>query len=116
MRSEDKTGTATTIEEYLSLMKRSFLPDRTSDKHAVFQYVFSGRCAGICHAIVDRGKLRTGAGPHPAPTATVCVDFDLWMRILSYETDGLLAYQNGEYSVTGDVETLMEGDTWFRHG
>lgn len=106
---------AMTIEDYLRLMEQSFLPERTLDKHAVFQYVFSGSNTGICHAVIDRGTLRTGLGPHPAPTATVCVDFDLWMRILSYETDGLLAYQEGAYSVIGDGETLMEGDTWFRH-
>ncbi len=103
-----------TIENYLRVMEQSFIPERARDKCAVFQYVFSGSCAGVCHAVVDRGTLRTGLGPHPAPTATVCVDFDLWLRILSYQADGLLAYQDGSYSVIGDVEALMEGDTWFR--
>lgn len=105
---------AMTIAGYLAMMERTFVPERANDKHAVFQYVFSGRESGICHAVVDGGTLRTGMGPHPAPTATVCVDFDLWMRILSYKTDGLLAYQDGAYTVMGEVETLMEGDTWFR--
>lgn len=103
-----------TIADYLHMMERTFVPERADGKHVVFQYVFSGRESGICHAAIDCSTLRTGMGPHPAPTATVCVDFDLWMRILSYKTDGLLAYQDGAYSVIGDVETLMEGDTWFR--
>lgn len=105
---------AMTIEEYLRLMEQSFLSERTRDKRVVFQYVFSGSNTGVCHAVIDRGTLCTGMGPHPAPTATVCVDFDLWMRILAYQMDGLLAYQDGLYSVAGDVEVLMEGDTWFR--
>lgn len=114
MRRVREVFVAMTIEQYLRLMQHSFVPERTLDKRAVFQYVFSGSNSGICHAVVDRGTLRTGMGPHPAPTATVCVDFDLWMRILSYQLDGLLAYQDGRYNVTGDVDTLMEGDTWFR--
>lgn len=95
-------------------MEQSFIPERTRDARVVFQYVFSGSNTGVCHAVVERGALRTSMGPHPAPTATVCVDFDLWMRILSYQTDGLLAYQDGLYSVASDVDALMEGDTWFR--
>ena len=106
---------AMTIEEYLRLMEQSFISERTRDKRVVFQYVFSGSNIGVCHAVIDRGTLCTGMGPHPVPTATVCVDFDLWMRILAYQLDGLLAYQDGLYSVAGDVEALMEGDTWFRH-
>ena len=103
-----------TIDDYLREMRQSFIPQRALGKHVVLQYVFSGSNSGVCHAVIDQGVLRTGLGPHPAPTATVCVDFDLWMRILSYEMDGLLAYQDGAYSIMGDAETLMESDTWFR--
>lgn len=114
MRLDEEMVAAMTIDDYLRIMERSFVPERAAGKCVVFQYVFSGSNAGVCHAVIAGGAVRTGMGPHPAPTATVCVDFDLWMRILSYETDGLLAYQDGAYSVIGDVETLMEGDMWFR--
>lgn len=102
-----------TIEQYLNNMQASFAPERTRGKHAIFQYVFSGSQAGSCYAIVEDGTLHVGAGAHPAPTTTVTTDFDLWIRVMSYQEDPLLAYQDGRYTVTGDIETLLESDSWF---
>ncbi len=101
------------LNEYVAGLERTFSPEKTEGAHAVLQYVFSGRVPGACYAEIADGTLRTGEGYHPAPTVTVRADFDLWQRIITYRMDGLLAYQNGEYAVEGDVETLMLSDTWF---
>ena len=103
-----------TIDDYLTMMRESFQPDRARDACAVFQYEFTGSQDGICHVVVDAGELRAARGSHPNPTATVRTDFDLWLRILAYEADALLLYQGGVYDATGDVETLMIADTWFK--
>jgi hypothetical protein len=104
----------TIIEEYLAAMQAAFLPEKARGAHAVLQYHFTGSQSGGCYAVIEDGTLRVGRGTHPAPTAAVTVDFDLWMRILSYEVDGLLAAEDGLYTATGDLETLMISDTWFR--
>lgn len=104
---------AMTIEAYLRTMQATFSPERARGRHAVLQYYFTGSQEGACYAVVEDGTLRVGQGEHPAPTAAISADFDLWMRILAYEEDGLLSYQDGKYTVTGDVETLMESDAWF---
>jgi hypothetical protein len=102
------------IDEYLSAMQASFVPDKARDAHAVLQYTFSGSQIGGCYAVIEDGTLHVACGTHPAPTATVTVDFDLWVRILAYEVDGLLALEDGLYTASGDLETLMISDTWFR--
>jgi hypothetical protein len=102
-----------TIDDYMRMARRSFLPERARGRRAVLQYHFSGRVADSCYAQIEDGVLFVAQGTHPSPTTTVRVDFDLWLRILSYEVDGLMAYQAGEYQVEGDLETLMESDTWF---
>lgn len=102
-----------TIELYLNSMRVAFAPERTRGKHAIFQYVFTGSQTGSCYAIVENGTLNVGTGSHPAPTITVTTDFDLWMRIMTYQEDPLLAYQDARYTVAGDVETLLESDSWF---
>jgi len=102
-----------TIEEYLRAMETNFSPERTYGKSAVIQYQFTGSQTGTCHAIIENGTLHTAQGPHPAPTATVISDFDVWMRVMAYRQDPLLAYQEGCYQVVGDLETLMESDSWF---
>jgi hypothetical protein len=98
----------------MRVMRQSFLPERARGRSVVLQYHFSGRVTESCYAEVKDGALLVAQGAHPGPSAAVRVDFDLWLRILNYEVDGLMAYQAGQYQVEGDLETLMESDTWFR--
>jgi hypothetical protein len=79
----------------------------------VIQYEVTGRQSGICHAVIADGTLTVAEGAHPEPTAVVMVDFDLWLAILAYQVDGLLAYQEGRYTARGDFETLMDSNVWF---
>jgi hypothetical protein len=95
-------------------MRQTFVPERARGAHAVLQYQFTGRENGGCYAVVEDATIAVARGTHPAPTASVTVDFDLWLRILLYEVDGLLALQEGQYTATGDLETLMISDTWFK--
>jgi hypothetical protein len=104
----------TTIDEYMDAMRQTFVPERARAAHVVLQYHFTGRECGACYAVIADGTIAVARGTHPAPTATVTVDFDLWLRILVYQIDGLLAYQEGRYTITGDIETLMISDTWFK--
>lgn len=102
-----------TIAEYLRGLEETFSPPRAAGRRAVLQYVFSGSQSGVCHAVIEGGAIRVAAGPHPAPTATVETDFDLWMRVMAYQEDALLAYQAGRFRVVGDGDLLMEADSWF---
>src|SRR5689334_13431790 len=102
-----------TIDDYLRMMQATFSADRTQGKYAVLQYRFSGAQEGVCHAVVEHGTIRVCRGEHPAPTAEVRCDFQFWMRILAYQEEPLLAYQDGKYAVAGDLETLMDSDAWF---
>lgn len=106
MRSE-------TIADYLRGMETTFSAEKAGAACAVLQYEFTGRVEGICHAIIEGGAIRTALGAHPSPTAAVRVDFDLWLRILSHDVDGLIAWQEGQYQISGDPFTLMDADTWF---
>lgn len=102
-----------TIDDYLRALKTSFQPAAAGDRSAVLQYEFSGREQGVCHVVIAAGDIQVARGPHPAPTVVVKADFDLWLRIISYDLDGLLAYQDGLYAVEGDYLTLMDADLWF---
>jgi len=102
-----------TLEDYLRAMQSVFVPERARCKRAVLQYVFSGSISGACYAVIEDGALQVAEGTHPSPTATVETDFALWLEVVDYRIDGLMAYQEGRFHVIGDIETLMEADTWF---
>lgn len=107
------TVTISSIDDYLRALKASFIPAAAGDRSMVLQYEFTGREQGVCHAVIAGGAIEVARGSHPAPTVVVRSDFDLWLRIVTHDLDGLMAYQDGLYTVQGDMIDLMDADLWF---
>lgn len=101
------------IDDYLSALQASFKSEAAGDRSMVLQYEFSGRVQGVCHVVIAGGAIQTGRGPHPSPEVIVRSDFDLWLRIATHDVDGLMAYQDGLYTIVGDIVLLMDADLWF---
>src|SRR5579883_2545163 len=95
---------STSIDQFVAELERSFAPERAQGTQAVLQYHFTGDVTGACYAIVANGALTAAPGEHPAPGATIQADFALWQRILAHEVDRLMAYQEGQYIIHGNVE------------
>lgn len=102
------------LTSYMDALRAAFDAERAGDRRATLQYVFSGTVNGACYAVVADGTLEVVEGRHPAPTATATSDFDLWVRLIAYHLDPLIAYQEGLYRIDGDVEMMIESDSWFR--
>ncbi len=98
----------------MALARDSFDPERAAGRNVSLQYVFTGSVTGACSIVIRDGILVVAEGHCAAPTATVTSDFDLWLRVVSYDLDPLMAYQDGHFTVDGDLETLLESDAWFR--
>ncbi len=101
------------IDAYLGVLRATFSAERAKDRAIVVQMQFTGRVVGDCYFSIEHGALDAARGVHPLPTATVATDFDLWMLVVSYHEDALLAYQDGKFTVEGDVGALLESDAWF---
>lgn len=107
------TLASATIDEYLSRLRETFRPERSEGRRAVVQYEFTGREAGNCHMVIADGTIIVERGTFPNPDVTVKVDFDTWLRIVTYQIDPLIAGQDGLFAVDGDAMLLMESDMWF---
>lgn len=114
MSADTPTGAYDDLPGYIAALRATFDPAAAAGRTFTIQYVFTGRESGVCHACISNGALTAAIGPAPAPDVTVTVDFDLWRRILAHQVDALLAWQEGLFTVTGDMETLIETDLWFR--
>ncbi len=99
---------------YMDAMRASFDSARAGGRNVSFQYNFTGAVSGSCYAIIADGAIQVAEGRHAAPNATVTSDFDLWLRIITYHLDMLMAYQEGMFTIEGDVESVLESDAWFR--
>jgi hypothetical protein len=102
------------LQGYMAALEASFDAERACSRPITVQYLFTGAVNGACHAVLANGALAVAEGIHPAPTVTVTSDFDLWNRIVTYEIDPLMAWQDGLYQAEGDLEALIELDACFR--
>jgi putative sterol carrier protein len=102
------------LQGYMDALCASFVAERAAGRSVTLQYIFSGSVTGACYAVIADGAMTVAEGRHPAPTASVMADFDLWLRIIAYHLDPLMAYQEGLFAIEGDMETLLESDAWFR--
>jgi putative sterol carrier protein len=114
MSPENTPASYDDLPGYIAVLRATFDAAATGGRGFVIQYDFTGRVAGVCHATIASGALSVALGPAPAPDVIVTADFDLWRRVLAHQVDGLMAWQEGLFTVTGDMETLMESDLWFR--
>lgn len=101
------------VREYVDALRGSFDPSRAVGQTATVQYIFTGAVTGACYMRVVDGALTVGEGQTPNPTVTVTSDFTTWMRVVNYDHDPLLAWQEGLYTVDGSMEQLIECDAWF---
>ncbi len=102
------------LQGYMAALKASFDAERVCPRPITIQYRFTGAVNGACYAVMANGALAVAEGIHPAPTVSVTTDFDLWNRIVTYEIDPLMAWQDGLYQAEGDLEALIEIDAYFR--
>ncbi len=102
------------LQGYMDALKSSFDAERACSRPVTVQYFFTGAINGACHVVMANGALTVAEGIHPAPTVSVTSDFDLWTRIVTYEIEPLMAWQEGLYQVDGDIEALIEIDACFR--
>ncbi len=102
------------LEGYMDALRASFVAERSAGRQVTLQYIFSGAVTGDCYAVIADGAIQVAEGRHPAPTATVLADFDLWLRVVAYHLDPLIAYQDGLFRVEGDIEALIGADAWFQ--
>lgn len=114
MTSDSSPSGYDDLPGYVAAMRATFDPAAASGRSLTIQYTFTGRVSGVCHARIVNGALAADLGPAPAPDVAITADFDLWRRILAHQVDGLIAWQEDQYIVTGDFEALMDSDLWFR--
>jgi putative sterol carrier protein len=102
------------LQDYMNALRSSFDAPRAAGQRATLQYIFTGSATGACYAVIADGAVTVVDGMATAPSVTVTSDFDVWMRVIAYHNDPLIAYQEGMFAVEGDMEKLLESDTWFR--
>lgn len=103
----------TSIADSFPALQAAFQPARAAGVDKTIQFDFSGREAGTWHMHVHDGAMDYGQGPAQNPNATIAVDSDDWLSILSGALNPVSAFMGGKVKVQGDMGLAMQFQNWF---
>jgi putative sterol carrier protein len=86
----------TSIAASFPALQAAFLPDRATGVDKTLQFDFSGREAGTWNMCIHDGVMEYGQGPATNPNATIAVDSDDWLNILSGALNPVSAFMSGK--------------------
>jgi putative sterol carrier protein len=102
-------------------MPTTFKSKVAGDLDVILQYKFSGEDGGIYHLRIKDGKCTAHRGPAVSadystllvPNLIVKSTPEVWVAISRGEIDGMQAFLDGKYHVTGDMKIIMILDNLF---
>lgn len=95
------------VDAYFSTLPARFDPRAAGELEAVFQWSLTGDPARQCYATVRRGVIETSEGEHEAPTVTIEMSSDDYLRMINGELNGAFAFSTGRGRLRGPVKLAM---------
>jgi putative sterol carrier protein len=97
-----------TINEFVEMMPKAFIPEKAVGVDAVIQFKFTGAQAGEWYVTIKDGKCAVAQGNAPAAKLTVTADSGDLIKIFSGQMDGMQAFMQGKLRVAGDMSLAMK--------
>jgi len=93
----------TSVKNYFETLPQRFQAEAAKSIQAVFQFELAGDGGGTYHVTVDHGKMAVVEGAHAAPTATIKMNGDDYVKMVNGQLNGAMAFMKGQMKVTGNV-------------
>jgi nitrite reductase/ring-hydroxylating ferredoxin subunit/putative sterol carrier protein len=95
------------VGAYFESLPQRFNPQAAAELDAVFQWIFHGDPALDHFAEVKRGTIRAASGVHAAPTVTIEMSADDYLKMINGDLNGALAFSTGRGKLRGPVRLAM---------
>jgi putative sterol carrier protein len=105
---------AQTIEEAMLGMADQFVPEKAKGIDMVIQFMFTGDKPGNWYVTVKDQKVSVEKGKAAKPTATIAANGLDYLKIMTGQIDGTMAFMQGKLKVTGDMNALMKMQQIFK--
>ena len=101
------------IKEYLAMIKVGFKPERAQGVNKTYQFEFSGEPTGTCYFSIKDGAILCIEGNPEQADVVIKAPFDVWTDIMTGKADGAEMLGQGKYQVEGDLEALINMNSYF---
>jgi len=93
----------TSVQNYFDTLSERFQANASKGVKAVFQFELSGDGGGTYHVSVDDGKMEVVQGPAPAPSATIKMKGEDYVKMVNGQLSGTMAFMKGQMKIAGNV-------------
>jgi putative sterol carrier protein len=104
------------VKEYFDTIDTRFQAEAAKGVNAVFQFELSGPGGGTYAVHVDDGKVAVKEGVHDAPTVTLKMDADDYVKMSNGKINGHWAVMTGKLKVSGNMMVAMKMQQLFPPG
>ena len=91
------------VKEYFDTLPQRFVASAAKGINAIFQFELAGDGGGTYHVTVNDGTMAVAEGPAPAPSATLRITADNYVKMVNGQLNGAMAFMKGLLKVTGNV-------------
>ncbi len=91
------------VREYFDTLPQRFQSAAAKGLHAIFQFELSGDGGGTYHVAVDDGQMKVVEGAAPAPSATIKMKGDDYVKMVNGQLSGTMAFMKGQMKIAGNV-------------
>lgn len=91
------------VKEYFDTLPQRFVASAAKGINAIFQFELAGDGGGTYHVTVNDGTFAVAEGAAPAPSATLKITADNYVKMVNGQLNGAMAFMKGLLKVTGNV-------------
>jgi len=95
------------VDAYFDTLERRFNPSAAGELEAVFQWILTDNQDLNRFAEVRNGTIQTKGGLHKAPTVSIEMASDDYLKMINGELNGALAFSTGRGTLRGPVRLAM---------
>jgi putative sterol carrier protein len=106
----------TSVKEYFDTLPQRFQADGAKGVNAIFQFELSGSNGGTFAVSVDDAKLTISEGAHAAPSVTLKMSGDDFVKMSNGDLKGQMAFMTGKMKVSGNIPLAMKMQAIFPPG
>jgi putative sterol carrier protein len=105
-----------TVKEYFDTLPSRFVASAATGVNAVFQFELAGDEGGTFHVTVTDGTMSVGVGAAPAPSTTLKMTAENYVKMANGDLNGAMAYMKGQLKVSGNVMLAQKMQAIFPQG
>ncbi|MDZ7699356.1 MAG: SDR family NAD(P)-dependent oxidoreductase [Deltaproteobacteria bacterium] len=98
-----ETGAGLTVKGIFDQLPDAFQADCAAGVDVVFQFDISGPGGGSWHVEIRDGACQVTEGTHDAPTTTIKMGDEDFIKLISGELNAMSAFTSGKLKIEGDI-------------